>query len=385
MPVRDVRAFYGNLRGAWVAGTTLWVDFPFPALPNHLGHWMETLAPLYSHLAAGAWREAADAAADAADAVGGGGAPHVRTLLVPGLQREGVQHHPYAEELIRLAVAPALAPGQPPPALLFWEDLEGLDTATWLGFERALRIYSRYDHPEAHAPAFATPAAAAAFRAAVYAATGVPPPAAGAPPPRQVTYLMAADGAQKVSNSAQVLEALREGAAAAGMRVRPYSPSESVALASLAAAMASTGLLVGRNGPLLAAAVLLPPGAAVVELLPHNWEYDGVNQLFVNLTRAVGDVAHVAWRAPGHEFMTYATPSAARYARWSAEECTSRQCLEAQEEAALRVDPAALAALVGDVAAAVARGDAPAQTAARHPWPAGAERVGSTGLWWDVK
>jgi capsular polysaccharide biosynthesis protein len=44
------------------------------------------------------------------------------------------------------------------------------------------------------------------------------------------------------------------------------------------ATMADTGLLVGRHGPLLASAVLLPPGAAVLELLPYKWEWRGVSR-----------------------------------------------------------------------------------------------------------
>ena len=31
------------------------LDFPFPAFPDNMGHWVEILAPVYSVLAQGAW------------------------------------------------------------------------------------------------------------------------------------------------------------------------------------------------------------------------------------------------------------------------------------------------------------------------------------------
>lgn len=62
------------------------------------------------------------------------------------------------------------------------------------------------------------------------------------------------------------------------------------------ATMADTGLLVGRHGPLLASAVLLPPGAAVLELLPYKWEWRGVSRLYYNMTQSTGWLHHWAWR-----------------------------------------------------------------------------------------
>lgn len=62
------------------------------------------------------------------------------------------------------------------------------------------------------------------------------------------------------------------------------------------ATMADTGLLVGRHGPLLASAVLLPPGAAVLELLPYKWEWRGVSRLYHNMTMSTGRLHHWAWR-----------------------------------------------------------------------------------------
>lgn len=61
-------------------------------------------------------------------------------------------------------------------------------------------------------------------------------------------------------------------------QVRSVSLTMGAPFLSHMATMADTGLLVGRHGPLLASAVLLPPGAAVLELLPYKWEWRGVSR-----------------------------------------------------------------------------------------------------------
>lgn len=38
-------------------GTCLWIDFPFPAFPENMGHWAEVLLPVYSALVEGAWAQ----------------------------------------------------------------------------------------------------------------------------------------------------------------------------------------------------------------------------------------------------------------------------------------------------------------------------------------
>ena len=38
-----------------MAGTTLLIDFPFPAFPDNMGHWAEVLAPAYSCLSTKTW------------------------------------------------------------------------------------------------------------------------------------------------------------------------------------------------------------------------------------------------------------------------------------------------------------------------------------------
>jgi hypothetical protein len=34
-----------------------------------------------------------------------------------------------------------------------------------------------------------------------------------------------------------------------------------------------------------------------MELLPYNWEWQGISRLYANLTTSLGDVHHLAWRA----------------------------------------------------------------------------------------
>lgn len=154
----------------------------------------------------------------------------------------------------------------------------------------------------------------------------------------------------------QVLEALREVGDALGLAVRPYSVTPGAAFPSFVASMAKTGVLVARHGPLLANAMFLPPGAVVswgggagglglghragaqrrglagslglhphpelplqphlapttcrinpasflqvLELLPYNWEWHGISEIYLNLTRSVGGLHHFAWKANSSE------------------------------------------------------------------------------------
>ena len=46
--------------------------------------------------------------------------------------------------------------------------------------------------------------------------------------------------------------------------------------------------------------------------------------MYVNITRSVGDIHHFAWRAEESRWAVYADADEARYAEWTAEECSSR-------------------------------------------------------------
>lgn len=62
----------------------------------------------------------------------------------------------------------------------------------------------------------------------------------------------------------------------------------------------------------------------MLELLPYNWEWKGISQIYLNLTRSLGDIHHFAWRAPSAQWVVYAEPEDAKYAHWTIEECASK-------------------------------------------------------------
>lgn len=47
----------GLVQGGQVNGSTLLIDFPFPAFPDNMGHWAEVLAPAYSILSLKSWTQ----------------------------------------------------------------------------------------------------------------------------------------------------------------------------------------------------------------------------------------------------------------------------------------------------------------------------------------
>lgn len=61
-----------------------------------------------------------------------------------------------------------------------------------------------------------------------------------------------------------------------------------------------------------------------MELLPYHWEWKGVSELYVNITRSMGGVHHYAWRAQHPKWVKYKGADDLRYKDWTAEECTSR-------------------------------------------------------------
>lgn len=79
-PFTNVSAHYHNIRAGVLLGTCLWVDFPFPAFPENMGHWAEVLAPIYSALTNASWRQRAP------DSEG-----YLRAVIFPNLRREQVQ------------------------------------------------------------------------------------------------------------------------------------------------------------------------------------------------------------------------------------------------------------------------------------------------------
>lgn len=62
----------------------------------------------------------------------------------------------------------------------------------------------------------------------------------------------------------------------------------------------------------------------MLELLAYNWEWKGISEVYVNVTSSVGDIHHFAWRAKHPRYAQYMDEDEARYAHWTAEECSSR-------------------------------------------------------------
>ena len=117
LPLADPPAFFRGVEAGWVAGTVLWLDFPFPALSGNMAHWAELLLPVYSALRSGAWKAAVPE---------GGDAHYVRAVLFPSLGRDSLQVGVCGSELqlptcrvwVRrfvLQVRPPHLPLPPPP------------------------------------------------------------------------------------------------------------------------------------------------------------------------------------------------------------------------------------------------------------------------------
>jgi hypothetical protein len=127
------------------------------------------------------------------------------------------------------------------------------------------------------------------------------------------------------SVQADLVLALWEVAKENGWRVRQFTATPEAPFSSHVSAMAQSGVIVARHGPMLASSFLMPSGAAVYELLPYNWEWMDLNQLYRNMTRSTGRIHHFAWRATEPKWAQYADPKdQSRYSHFRASECTSR-------------------------------------------------------------
>eukprot|EP00198_Chlamydomonas_reinhardtii_P008302 XP_001697639.1 predicted protein [Chlamydomonas reinhardtii] len=395
LPIANATAFTDGLRAGFLPGTTLLVDFPFPAFPDNLGHWLEIMTPTFSVLANGSWRS---------DARGTRGR-FVDRILLPNLRKE---MNDWFKELLALAVAPGVRRGgSPVPPIIDHTDLDAFPKLSWLAFENLLVIQDRYTHPERKTGfigadhgdlwrydgcaryvdrrwdvGFAEQAHAAEFRAAAYKRAGLPVPAAwtpGTPPPALspgfaapgspplLTLLMAHEDYPALVNWREVQSLLRRLAPAHGLVEHTVTLSTDAPFASHLDTFARSAVVVGRHGPLLATSALLPPGAAVFELLPYKWEWLGISKLYYNITRTVGDIHHFAWRPTDHLLAHYDHENYTRYAPWTPEECSARECLMVHARAGLTADITELEALLAAKLPGVVAGAPIEQLQA--PWP----------------
>eukprot|EP00754_Rhynchopus_humris_P006650 Rhum_TRINITY_DN13177_c2_g1::Rhum_TRINITY_DN13177_c2_g1_i1::g.57626::m.57626 len=119
---------------------------------------------------------------------------------------------------------------------------------------------------------FADAASADAFRGALRAAHGIPAVAAAAAPQGRplVTVLRRERGRR--FGEADVARYLAERLGIADVRLVSFDGS-ALPYAAQLQALAATDVLVAAHGAALASIVVMTPGAAVVELFPHNFKY----------------------------------------------------------------------------------------------------------------
>ncbi|WIA40763.1 hypothetical protein OEZ86_004443 [Tetradesmus obliquus] len=321
LPTTDSKAFQENLKVCYVPGVTLYVDFPFPAFPDNLGHWAELLLPLHSALSSSSWAQHLQ-----------GGHKHIDRLLLGNVRPQLLYNWP--KEMLALALAPALPPWPAPAA----------------------------------APA---PAPAKHKQQQQQQQQQQQPLPAGAVPwDRPLPQLLGADDVNypPVVNHYELVDMLRDLAEPYGFKVRTVSLTMGAPFLSHMATMSSTGLLIARHGPLLASAVLLPPGAAVLELLPYKWQWRDVSSLYRNMTASTGQLHHWAWRPLDAKWCRYKEAAHARYAGWTTQECSGRECLLVHAQAGLEVDLSALRQLLQRKLPGLLAGQSVAELA--EPWPA---------------
>lgn len=459
LPTTDSKAFQENLKVCYVPGVTLYVDFPFPAFPDNLGHWAELLLPLHSALSSSSWAQHLQ-----------GGHKHIDRLLLGNVRPHLLYNWP--KEMLALALAPALPPwpapaaapapapakhkqqqqqqqplpagavpwDRPLPQLLGADDVSGWCAHGWMLFENVVVAQDRYPllampdrqlpQPPAaalvssqagdvasssssssrsgggaeeeprqqqqqqqdaglwnteHRVGFNRPELAAQFRAAAHArhlwgppfqqqqqqqqgAEGAGSSSSSSTLPRMVTVLLYPEDYPPVVNHYELVDMLRDLAEPYGFKVRTVSLTMGAPFLSHMATMAGTGLLIARHGPLLASAVLLPPGAAVLELLPYKWQWRDVSSLYRNMTASTGQLHHWAWRPLDAKWCRYKEAAHARYAGWTTQECSGRECLLVHAQAGLEADLSALRQLLQRKLPGLLAGQSVAELA--EPWPA---------------
>ncbi|KAK9837380.1 hypothetical protein WJX84_006958, partial [Apatococcus fuscideae] len=311
-PVKDAKAFAKNLKAGWLPGNTLLLDFPFAAFPENIGHWQETLVPVYNVMSSRDWLQEVQ-----------GNSKHIDTVFMLNLRREQLKGLDWVWEMLRLVLEPGMPTKGQSPTLLFYDQTEGLSATSWLAIENAIVVNDRYIHPEG-AAGFHTPELGQAFRKQAFLDQKLLAPSKA---PMTIT-LLSAHGGEEVINRQELLGMLQEVGQKLGMRVRPYTVTPQAPFQSHLTAMARTGLLVSRHGPMMASSIFLPPGAAVLELLPFNWNWKDFSRIYLNATRSLGDIHHFAWLARSAKFVRYRSENESRYAHWTAAECSSRECLE---------------------------------------------------------
>lgn len=127
------------------------------------------------------------------------------------------------------------------------------------------------------------------------------------------------------------------------------------------------------------------------------------------MTRLLGDVIHLGWRAGSDRWVVYQGGGDEKYRHWTPDECGSRSCTNAHGRAGLIANVEAVKRMLMDVLPQIKMATASssnhsssiddddedrerrrrrirgmtAALEARWPWPKFPYRKGGTGLWWD--
>eukprot|EP00195_Chlamydomonas_chlamydogama_P014265 CAMPEP_0202909952 /NCGR_PEP_ID=MMETSP1392-20130828/50712_1 /ASSEMBLY_ACC=CAM_ASM_000868 /TAXON_ID=225041 /ORGANISM="Chlamydomonas chlamydogama, Strain SAG 11-48b" /LENGTH=481 /DNA_ID=CAMNT_0049599885 /DNA_START=251 /DNA_END=1696 /DNA_ORIENTATION=+ len=385
LPITDPANFTANLRIGYVAGNSVLLDFPFPAFPDHLGHWLEMMVPTYNVLRDADWVKSVQGSSD-----------YVDHVVLPNLNKF---LNGYMTDTLISAFEPGLRPEKKygGPSIIDYADLDGFDKLGWVLFENIVVMQDRYTHPErkngfigsdhgdlwrydgcdrwvspTFVPAFAQPSYGQDFRAHVYgrAKWELPSPwTQGTPPklPRTLTLLMAPDDEPTIKNKYELSDMLRGLAKQFGLKFRISSLTNDVPLLPHLATMAESAVVVGRHHPAMAASVFMPPGSMLLDLLPYKWEWHNLSMLYFNITQSIGDVHHFAWRPTDHKFCVYKEQQDKRYKDWFPSECHARECLSVFAKADLLVDLEAVRSILLDKLPKVLAGHS--VQSLREPWP----------------
>eukprot|EP01025_Chloroclados_australasicus_P024931 TRINITY_DN2499_c0_g1_i1.p1 TRINITY_DN2499_c0_g1~~TRINITY_DN2499_c0_g1_i1.p1 ORF type:complete len:473 (+),score=52.21 TRINITY_DN2499_c0_g1_i1:56-1474(+) len=365
--VTDLKASFHNFKTGYLWGVTLAIDFPMPWLNAYMDHWAELVFPIFSVLTEGLLKECSNR-------------EHFRVDRVLLLNIDKKQLSDWHDSVLLMALYPATEDNQN-IKMLDMNDFTNLNKQLWMGFETVAVVTDRYTEPNRnsgfpsydHGDAwkhqgstryinptwsggFLKKKHGQKFRNMAYQTCQLPEPKKHADLPKKITWIFPDDG-NEISNMYELMELMENVGEEFGWKVRPITLSGKAPFCSHVSAMAETGVLVGRYNPLMVDAVFMPPGGVVLELLPYNWEWQNISALHYNLTRSVGDLTHIAWRAVNSQHADYKRDHDRLYKGWLLDECSVRECLHAHARAGLLVDVVATENMLRMILESITKGD----------------------------
>lgn len=375
IPVISVPGFQRNLNLSWVDGLTLWIDHPDPDALDDVTFWIEIAARTYAKLEDALQHDS-------------NGIP-VRSVVLLHVSKKKAKQFRWIKELMYLSIPlNSRIDAAKPPGILFQDDI-ALGSSNWVGFKQVLHILPDKNRKNGgdFKNVFGSTVKAQEFRKSALKMANV----ATETEADSVTMLIAPEGGD-LFNPQEVLQMLHDvfdgHSENASLYVRPYSATLELPLESIINVMARTKLLIGRHGPLLSYAFLLPPGSAVIELLPYNADGFYSYYLYHDIVRSIGDLTHIAWMGESANSNVYMCDEDQRYATWHRGECYSDECVEAHRLSLLHVNVSELKTIVTKyvdmVSLAPGEGKATVLDESGSPFPPRVERITSTsGLWWN--